>query len=163
MKYTINDFFLFYIEMTGNATCEDLFLSKEKIKLLENITEEQANFKYAPEKWSLKQVVGHMTDHERIMTYRALRVSRKDETPLLGYDQNVYVDNSSSNNLPFKNVLEDYKNTRMASISFMNCLSEEQWKLKGQIWKFNLNVEEIMRAIIGHDIHHFNVLEEKYL
>lgn len=148
--------------MTGSTNCKELFLSEEKIKLLETITEEQANFKYGPEKWSLKQVVGHMTDHERIMTYRALRVSRKDETPLLGYDQNVYVANSSSNILPFKNVLQDYKNTRKASISFMDCLLEEQWNLKGQIWKFNLSVEEIMRAIIGHDAHHFNVLLEKY-
>ena len=162
MKYTINDFFLYYIEMSGDANCQKLFEAEEKIKLLEAITEEQANYSYAPNKWSLKQVVGHMTDHERIMTYRALRISRKDDTPLLGYDQNVYADNSNSKNLPFKQVLEDYKNTRKASISFMNCLSQEQWKLKGKIWKFHLSLEETMRAVIGHDIHHFNVIQEKY-
>lgn len=163
MKYTINDFFLYYIEMSGTEDCQKLFGAPDNIAFLNSLTEEQASYRYAPDKWSIKQVVGHMTDHERIMTYRALRVSRKDDTPLAGYDQNAYVDNSNFDKVPFKDLMQDYQNARNASISLMNCLSKEQWQLKGQIWKFNLNIEEIMRAVIGHEFHHLNIIKERYL
>lgn len=162
MKYTINDFFLYYIEMSGTEDCQKLFGAPDNIAFLNSLTEEQASYRYAPDKWSIKQVVGHMTDHERIMTYRALRVSRKDDTPLAGYDQNAYVDNSNFDKVPFKDLMQDYQNARNASISLMNCLSKEQWQLKGQIWKFNLNIEEIMRAVIGHEFHHLNIIKERY-
>ena len=162
MKYTNNDFFLYYIEMSGKEDCQELFFIPDNMAFLNSLTEEQASYRYALDKWSIKQVLGHMTDHERIMTYRALRVSRKDDTPLAGYDQNAYVDNSNFDNLPFKDLMQDYKNTRNASLSFMNCLSKEQWQLKGQVWKFNLTIEEIMRAIIGHEFHHMNVIKERY-
>lgn len=163
MKYTTNDFFLYYIEMSGTEDCQKLFGTPDNIAFLNSLTEEQASYRYAPDKWSVKQVVGHMADHERIMTYRALRVSRKDDTPLAGYDQNAYVDNSNFDNVPFKDLMQDYQNARNASISLMNCLSKEQWQLKGQIWKFNLNIEEIMRAVIGHEFHHLNVIKERYM
>lgn len=162
MKYTTNDFFLYYIEMSGTKDCQKLFSTTDNITFLNSLTEEQASHRYAPDKWSIKQVVGHMTDHERIMTYRALRVSRNDETPLAGYDQNAFVDNSNFDNVPFKDLMEDYQNARNASLSFMNCLSKEQWELKGQLWKYNLNIEEIMRAVIGHEFHHLNVIKERY-
>ena len=163
MKYTTNDFFLYYIEMSGNEDCQKLFSAKENMLFLNSITEEQASCRYESEKWSVKQVLGHMTDHERIMTYRALRVSRKDKTPLAGYEQNDYVDNGRSDELTFKELVEDYQNVRNASISFMKGLSQEQWRLKGQIWKFNIDVEEIMRAVIGHEFHHINIIKERYL
>ena len=163
MKYTTNDFFLYYIEMSGNEDCQKLFSMPDNISFLNSLTEEQASYRYASDKWSIKQVLGHITDHERIMTYRALRVSRKDETPLAGYDQNLYVDNGRADELPFKQLIEDYQNVRNASISFMKNLSQEQWRLKGQVWKFNIDVEEIMRAVIGHEFHHINVIKEKYL
>lgn len=162
MKYTTNDFFLYYIEMSGTKDCQKLFSTTDNITFLNSLTEEQASHRYAADKWSIKQVVGHMTDHERIMTYRALRVSRNDETPLAGYDQNAFVDNSNFDNVPFKDLMEDYQNARNASLSFMNCLSKEQWELKGQLWKYNLNIEEIMRAVIGHEFHHLNVIKERY-
>lgn len=162
MKYTTNDFFLYYIEMSGKEDCQKSFAAPDNIAFLNTLTEEQASSRYAPDKWSIKQIVGHMTDHERIMTYRALRVSRNDETPLAGYDQNAFVDNSNFDNVPFKDLMEDYQNARNASLSFMNCLSKEQWELKGQLWKYNLNIEEIMRAVIGHEFHHLNVIKERY-
>lgn len=162
MKYTIKDYFLYYIEMSGTKDCLKTFHTTSNIEFLNNLTEEQASYRYAPDKWSIKQVVGHMTDHERVMTYRALRISRKDDTPLAGYDQNVFVDNSNFDNVSFKNLMEDYQNARNASISFMNCLSKEQWELNGKIWKFNLNIDEVMRAVIGHEFHHINVIKERY-
>lgn len=73
MKYTIQEGFPYYIELVGNTDYRKLFSSQENFNLLETISEEKSNYRYAPNKWSVKQIVGHITDHERIMTYRALR------------------------------------------------------------------------------------------
>src|SRR5688572_15301147 len=100
MKYSINDGFPYYIELLGTADYRQLFLSKENMELLHSLTEEKASFRYAPDKWSIKQIIGHMTDHERIMTYRALRFSRNDKTLLPGYDQQLFVDNSRFDEQP---------------------------------------------------------------
>lgn len=163
MKHTIQDGFPYYIEMIGNVDYRQLFSSQENFELLETIPEEKANFRYAPNKWSIKQIVGHMTDHERIMTYRALRFSRKDSTPLPGYDQNVFVDNSRFDELSLKQLLTDFKNVRSATNSFIDTLSEVQLQLKGVAWKYELTVEEFLKATIGHEVHHMNVIKERYL
>lgn len=101
MKYTVQDGFLYYIEMLGEGDYKQQFLSNENFTLLNSISEEKSNYCYEPKKWSIKQIVGHITDHERIMIYRMLRFSRKDTTPLPGYDQNMYVDNSRFNELSY--------------------------------------------------------------
>lgn len=163
MKYTIQDGFPYYIEMLGNADYRLIFSSQENFNLLETIDEEKANYRYAPNKWSIKQIVGHITDHERIMTYRALRFSRKDTTLLPGYDQNVFVDNSRFDELSLKQLITDLKNVRSASNSFIDSLSEEQFNLKGVAWKYELTVEEFLKATIGHEVHHMNIIKERYL
>ncbi|HLO37894.1 MAG TPA: DinB family protein, partial [Lacibacter sp.] len=146
-----------------SADYKQLFSSPATFVLLENISEEQANYRYAPGKWSIKQIVGHVTDHERIMTYRALRFSRKDNTQLPGYDQNLFVDNSRFNELSFQQLLTDFKNVRAATNSFIDSLSELQLRLKGFAWKYELTVEEFLKATIGHEIHHIDIMKDRYL
>ena len=163
MNLTVSDGFPYYISLVGTSNLNQLFLSGENFKLLSSLTEEQVTYRYAPDKWSIKQIIGHITDHERIMTYRALRFSRKDSTPLPGYDQDLFVENSRFNELEFKDLLTDLKNVRQATISLMNSFSREQLLLKGKAWKFELTVEEFLKATIGHEIHHLNVIKEKYL
>jgi uncharacterized damage-inducible protein DinB len=163
MKYTVQDGFLYYIECLGNANYKQQFTSQENFKLLETISEEMANYRYAPNKWNIKEIVGHITDHERIMTYRALRFSRKDTTQLPGYDHNLFVDNSRFSELSLNQLLTDFKNVRMATNSFIETLSELQLSLKGFAWKYELTVEEFMKATIGHEIHHINIIKERYL
>jgi uncharacterized damage-inducible protein DinB len=163
MKYSINDGFPYYIELLGDKDHHQLFESKENFNLLKSLTEEQAAFRYAPGKWSIKQIIGHMTDHERIMTYRALRFSRKDKTPLPGYDQNVFVDNSRFDEQPVSQLILDYENVRNASVSFMRSLSKEQLALTGTAWKYELTVEEFLKATIGHELHHMDIIKQKYL
>ena len=163
MKYTVQDGFPYYIELLGNSNYRQLFSSQETFALLESINEEQACYSYAPGKWHIKQIVGHITDHERIMSYRALRFSRKDITKLPGYDQNIFVDNSRFNELSLQQLITDFKNVRAATNSFIGSLSELQLNLKGFAWKYELTVEEFLKATIGHEIHHINIIKDRYL
>ncbi len=163
MKYTIEDGFPYYIELIENTDYRQLFSSEENLTLLGTISEEQAIYRYAPNKWSIKQIIGHITDHERIMMYRALRFSRKDTTQLSGYDQNLFVENSRFDELPFSQLIRDFKNVRTASNSFIESLSESQLKLKGFAWKYELTVEAFLKATIGHEIYHIEIIKKRYL
>ena len=163
MKYSIKDGFPYYIELLGDTNYRPLFLTKEAITLLGPLTEEKASCRYAADKWSIKQIIGHITDHERIMTYRALRFSRKDKTSLPGYDQNLFVDNSRFDEQPVSQLIQDLENVRNATISFMNSLSPEQLALTGTAWKYELTVEEFLKATIGHELHHIAIIKQKYL
>lgn len=163
MKYTVQDGFPYYIELVENEDYRLLFSSQVTIALLETISEEQANFRYAPDKWSIKQIIGHITDHERIMAYRALRFSRKDTTLLPGYDQNLFVENSRFDELSLRQLIDDFKNVRRATNSFIDSLSQLQLNLKGTAWKYELTVEEFLKATIGHEIHHIIILKDRYL
>lgn len=163
MKYSVNDGFPYYIELLGDTNYRQLFLAKEAISLFSSLTEEQAGFRYAPGKWSIKQIIGHITDHERIMTYRALRFSRNDKTSLPGYDQQLFVDNSRFDEQPVQQLIHDFDNVRNATISFMNSLSPSQLALTGTAWKYELTVEEFLKATIGHELHHIAIIKQKYL
>ena len=163
MKYTVQDGFPYYIELLGSNDYRSLFSSQDNIALLHTLREEQSNYRYKPGKWSIKQIVGHITDHERIMNYRALRFSRKDTTLLPGYDQNLFVDNSRFDELSFQQLLTDFKNVRAATNSFIDSLSALQLGLTGTAWKYELTVEEFLKATIGHEIHHMDILKLHYL
>lgn len=163
MKYAIQDGFPYYIELLGSKDYRLQFSSQDNFALLTRISEEQSTYRYAADKWSIKQIVGHMTDHERIMTYRALRFSRKDTAPLPGYDQNLFVDNSRFDELSFQQLVIDFKNVRTATNSFIESLSEGQLHLKGAAWKYELTVEEFLKATIGHEIHHLDIIKERYI
>jgi uncharacterized damage-inducible protein DinB len=163
MNYTLQDGFPYYIELLGSKDYRLFFSSQDNFVLLNGISEEQASYRYAADKWSIKQIVGHITDHERIMTYRALRFSRKDTTLLPGYDQNLFVDNSRFDELSFQQLVTDFKNVRTATNSFINSLSDAQLRLKGAAWKYELTVEEFLKATIGHEIHHIDIIKENYL
>jgi hypothetical protein len=163
MNLTPSDGFPYYISLVGSNDLDQLFRSAENFKFLSSLTDEQVHYRYASGKWSIKQIVGHITDHERIMSYRALRFSRKDATQSPGYDQNLLVENSRFNEMIFKDLLEDFKNVRSATITLMKSFSPEQMACKGMAWKFELTVAETLKATIGHEMHHIKILKEKYL
>lgn len=163
MKHTVNDGFPYYIELVGRRNYQELFESTDNFKLLGKITEEQSKFRYAPGKWSIRQIVGHMTDHERIMTYRILRFSRKDSTPLAGYDQDVLMAGARFDKLPYRQIVDDFKLVRKTSLSMMAQLSASQLQLKGKAWVFELTVKDFLKATIGHELHHINIIRERYL
>ena len=149
MNYIVSDGFPYYISLVGTSQVTGLFTAQSNFRLLGSLTEKQMTHRYAPDKWSIKQIIGHMTDHERIMTYRALRFSRKDPTLLPGYDQELFVNNSRFDQMMSSELLLDFRNVRQATISLMNSFSADQLQLKGKAWKFELTVEEMLKATMG--------------
>ncbi|WP_432410852.1 DinB family protein [Rasiella sp. SM2506] len=163
MSYTPSDGFPYYFSLIGNVSCQKLFSSASIFEFLESIDEEKANHRYASDKWNIKQIVGHMTDHERIKMSRAHLLSRNETLRLWGYDQNSLVEKSRFDELTFKHLVLDFENVRKASISFIDGLSKNQLKIKGMANEYEITLEDFLKSIIGHEIHHINIIKEKYI
>ncbi|MEX0313169.1 MAG: DinB family protein [Allomuricauda sp.] len=163
MNYTPKDGFPYYFNLTGNIDLKSLFDSSKTIEFLNSIEEEKAKYRYASGKWSIKQVVGHITDHERIKMQRAFLTSRSIPTQLWGYNQEMLVNNSRFDELTFQHLINDYQNVRKASISFIDGLSERQLNIKGMANEHEIILKDFLISIVGHEMHHINILKEKYL
>jgi len=124
MKYKPKDGFPYYFDFVKEEELNTLFSSISTFTFLKSISEEKADYRYAPEKWSIKQIVGHITDHERIKKFRAFQLRRNENIQLWGYDQNFLVNNSRFEELTLQQLISDFKNVRMASISFIETLSK---------------------------------------
>lgn len=163
MKYTPKDGFPYYLDFVKNMDCRTLFTSLSTFTFLNSINEEKAVYRYAPDKWSIKQIVGHITDHERIKMFRAFLMSRNEKVQLWGYDQNFLVDNSRFEALTIQQLVADFVNVRKASTSFVETLSENQLKIKGWAREHEITLEDFLRSVIGHEMHHIKIIKEKYL
>ena len=130
--------------------------------LLSGRNEEDGNYRYAPDKWSAKEVLGHVCDTERIFAYRALRFSRADATPLAGFEQDDYVRNGPFANRSLEDLVEDFIAVRRASISLFRNLDEAAWSCRGVANKSEVTVRALAYIIAGHELHHRRILEEKY-
>ena len=136
---------------------------RETLLLLCGRTETDGDLRYAPDKWSLKELLGHVNDTERIMSYRALRISRGDATPIEGYEQDDYVRNGPFARRPLADLIEDYIAVRRATVSLFRNLDEAAWSRRGVANKNEVTVRALAYIIAGHELHHRRVLEEKYL
>jgi uncharacterized damage-inducible protein DinB len=163
MKYTPKDGFPYYLDFVKNMDCQSLFSSTSTFTFLNSISEEKAAYRYAPSKWSIKQIVGHITDHERIKIFRAFLMSRNELVQLWGYDQNSLVDNSRFEELTLQQLITDFINVREASISFVEALSKSQLKIKGMAKQYEVTLDDFLKSIIGHEIHHINIIKERYI
>ena len=163
MRYTPEDGFPYYYNFVNNIKCKQLFSSQSTFTFLNSINEEKSTYRYAPNKWSVKQIVGHITDHERIMTFRAFLMSRNQLIQLWGYDQNLLVNNSRFEELTLQQLKTDFLNVRKASISFVETLSEKQLKTKGMAQQYEVTLENFLKSIIGHEMHHLNIIKERYI
>ena len=125
-------------------------------------TDESSNSAYAPEKWSKKEVLVHLTDSERIFANRALRIGRGDKTPLPGFDQNVFMAAVKGSSLSLENVVAEYQATRLSTICLLNNLNEEALACKGTASDSPINAGSIFWIIAGHELHHLEILAERY-
>ena len=137
--------------------------SHETAKLLGGISEQQASHRYEPGKWSVKQLVGHVTDGERIFGYRALRIARGDTTPLPGFEQDPYVANAGSDDRPIADLAEEFAMVRKANVMMLRALPEEAWSRVGTASDNSITVRALAFIMLGHERHHLRVLRERYL
>ena len=132
-------------------------------ELLRPVSDRAASeFSYAPGKWTLKQVLGHIIDTERIFSYRAVRIARGDATPLPGFEQDDYVKSANFNGCPLPALIEEFRLVRRGTIALFQGLSEDAWRRVGVANQFNVSVRGIAFLIAGHAQHHLTILQEKY-
>jgi uncharacterized damage-inducible protein DinB len=135
---------------------------RQMMLLLSCRDEEEGNFRYAPEKWSAKEVLGHVCDTERIFAYRTLRIARADATPLEGFEQDDYVRHGPFAQRPVADLVEEFSAVRRATLSLLRTLDEAAWMRRGVANKNDVSVRALAYIIAGHELHHRKILEEKY-
>ena len=135
---------------------------RQMMLLLCGRDEVEGDLRYAPEKWSVKEVLGHVCDTERIFAYRSLRISRGDRTPIEGFEQDGYVQNGPFGTRPLAEIIDDYLAVRRATLTLFRNLQEEAWTRRGIANKNEVSVRAIAYTLAGHELHHRKILEEKY-
>ncbi|WP_248925713.1 DinB family protein [Paenibacillus hamazuiensis] len=135
----------------------------ELVSLLEPLNEKQAEFRYAEGKWSIKEVLGHITDNERVWTYRLLRIARGDNLTFPGYEQEQFVREAQFDRISLRDLLDEFIYTRRSAALLLQGLPEEVWLKEGQLYHNKLTARAAACVIAGHEIHHRNILKERYL
>ncbi len=131
-------------------------------QLLAAHTERDGNFRYAPDKWAVKEVLGHVTDSERIFVYRALRIARGDQTPLTGFEQDDYIRGGNFGERTLVDLAEEFVLVRAATIAFFKSLQKDAWTRRGVANKYEVTVRALAFIVAGHELHHRQILEERY-
>ena len=136
---------------------------REWQRLLGDLSEEQADFRYEPGKWSIKDMIGHVSDSERIFAYRLLRIARGDQTPLAGFEQDDYVRTANSSARKRSDLLEEFTAVRRATIALVSSMDDSAWVRRGVASQREISATAMAFVIAGHERHHRRILEERYL
>ncbi|QHI35016.1 hypothetical protein IMCC3317_03620 [Kordia antarctica] len=163
-----NEYNSYYGQYIQHVKGEDIINSFEKgvdevNELMASLTEEKLLSTYAEGKWTIKEVLQHIMDTERIFCNRALRFARNDKTELPGYEQDDYVPFSGANERNSMEMLREYNAIRQATITMFQGFSEEMLARIGVASKSNMSVRAIAHVLAGHERHHMNVINERYL
>lgn len=132
-------------------------------EFLERIPASKQDHTYRPGKWSIKQILLHLLDVERVFIYRALRFSRNDPEELPGFDQDTYIDQARLNSVSYSSLFKAWDNLRTSSILFYEMLSPEAMKRTGRAMGMEFTPESIGYILVGHTRHHISIIKEKYL
>jgi uncharacterized damage-inducible protein DinB len=157
----------FYQGYIGRVPGEDigqqLTEQLERVELLfRGVDDAAALFRYAPGKWSVKEILGHLTDAERIFAYRLLRIARADTTPLPGFDENAYVPPASFDDRTVTSLVEEFRAVRLSTIALLDGVPADAWTRKGQASGKTITTRALAYIMVGHVSHHLGVLEERY-
>lgn len=160
-----NSYYAPYLDLVSN---QDLVVSlqeglEETLSFYESIPEDKWMFAYSQGKWTIKEIVQHLLDTERVFAYRALCFSRRDTIKLPGFDQDEYLENSNANLRSKESLFEEYKSVRNASITLFKSFSTEMLLQKGIASNNPLSVRAAGFITVGHEMHHCNVIRERYL
>jgi hypothetical protein len=133
------------------------------LEMLRAIPEERGSSRYAPGKWTIRQVVGHLGDVERILSYRALRISRNDGRPIEGFEPEDYVQYAPFEHCALSDIAGEFARVRAATLSLFRHLDEEGWTRSGTASDAHITVRALAWIIAGHELHHRAILERQYL
>lgn len=137
---------------------------RDVVALLASLDEDRVRgLTYAPGKWTLKEVVGHMIDDERIFAYRALCIARGDARPLPGFDEKEYVAGARFEERSLSTLIADYRAVRASTILLFEPLSPDEWLRRGIVNEYEASVRGLAFHIAGHELHHVRVVRERYL
>lgn len=132
------------------------------VRQLAALSDDQAEYRYAEGKWSIKELLGHMTDAERIFAYRLLRIGRGDETPMPGFDENLYVPAGMFGRRAMADILEEWIAVRTATSALVRGLPPDAWVRRGIANGYTVSARAILYVILGHANHHRGILEDRY-
>lgn len=135
----------------------------ETEKLVSTLTENQLLYRYSEGKWTIKDILLHLADCERVIIYRAMRIGRNDTTNLPGFDENLFVENAHANGRNTENILAELKALRSASIIFIGSLDEDSLDKWGTANNFQLSARLLVNHLYGHHRHHLDIINERYL
>jgi uncharacterized damage-inducible protein DinB len=162
-----NDYAPFYDGYVNNVTDDAITVLEKQLEttgsLLNSISEEKSDFRYAEGKWSIKELVGHLIDTERVMAFRALSFSRGEKQPLPGFDEQEYIAESNYSNRKFSDLISELKLLRKANLTMFKNFSEEMLNKRGIANNYEVTVLALLFIIAGHEAHHIRILKERYL
>ena len=130
---------------------------------LRGLSEEQGALRYAPGKWSIKQIIGHVTDGERVFGYRALRFARADATPLPGFEENDWVANATFDRQPLSELVDHLEHVRASTLALLRGLEADAWTRRGDANGAAVTVRALAFIIAGHGYHHMGGIRDRYL
>ena len=165
---TDKEYASFYSGYVGLVPDGDLFRNLkeqgvETQKFLKSIGESTSERRYAPDKWSIREVLAHVADSERVFTYRALRFARADATPLPGYDEKAWGQSSNAQSIPLAILMEDLQSLRVATLSLFRSFDDDGWGRSGTANNNPITVRALAYIVCGHERHHVKIIKERYL
>ena len=168
MKPEAGEFLAYYGRYIDLVASGDVLLAltsqmQDTQALLQSLPASVGKYRYAPDKWSVNEIIGHVIDAERIFVTRALRFGRADSTPLPGFEQDDYVRNARFDEFPLSELASEWENLRRSTILFFSHLSEDAWMRRGTASGGEVTVRALAYIIAGHELHHREILQTRYL
>lgn len=159
------EFYKRYIDRVPDGDIVDTLRRQigETVAFLKEVPESKGNHRYGPDKWTIRQVIGHLSDAERVFAYRALRFSRGDATPVPGFDENLYVDNSPFPSCSLAELIDEFEQVRRGSLHLFGKLTEDSLRARGTANGVEVSVRALAFIAAGHETHHVQILRERYL
>lgn len=154
-----------YLDLVPDGNVLELLEGQlaDTLAAVKGLSDEQARYRYAVGKWSVKEVLGHLADVERVMSYRAFRFSRADQTALAGFEENDYIASANYDERPLESVVAEFSQARAASVDFFRSVTPAMVTRRGVANEAEVTVRALAWILVGHERHHLEVLRERYL
>jgi len=159
------EYYLTYIDQVPSGDIREILAAQsvDLLPLLEGISEEQSTTRYAPDKWTIRQVLSHMNDTERVFSMRGLWFARGLEEPMPSFDQNVAIAAAAADDRKWASHLEEFKAIRTSTLALFNGLPDDSWSRQGIASGNPVTVRALAFITAGHAAHHARILRERYL